>query len=326
MTRTARPQVNDSKEAGCRILNAGPAGGRSSAEVANLLGQAHAGILSSDTVSDAVFDAAVNLRIIARLGVGVDNIHLESADRHGVYVTTTPGLNDDTCADHALALMLASLRRVPQHDISVRSGEWNRGGPLTPWDLHRKRVGVLGYGRIGRAVVRRLEGFATEIRVFDPAADVPAALSMGSLTQLLEWCDVLTLHVPLSPTTRGMIGAGELALMRKEAIIVNTSRGELVDEEALIAALVSGRLRAAALDVFPTEPPMNVGDLQLPNLILSPHIGGLSVEAIQAMAEKCVDQVLQALSGRTPDHCVNQPRSLSQRQPNSVAVDTSRHR
>ena len=291
--------------AGLGLEHAGPRGNRRPEEVAQLAAGAVAAIVSADPFTEAVFEAAPELRVIARSGVGVDSIDLDAATRAGVVVTTTPGLNDETCADHTLALLLAALRRVVENDASVRRGEWDRGGALTPWDLHGKRVGVIGYGRIGRSVVRRLEGFGTEIRVFDPVAGPDDGRACATLVELLGWADVVTLHAPLTPATIRLIGTAELAAMRPGAVLVNASRGGLVDEPALVEALTSGHLRAAALDVFADEPPTNAGLRFLPNVVLSPHVGGLSHEAIDAMTRQCVQQVLDVLEGRLPDGVVN---------------------
>jgi D-3-phosphoglycerate dehydrogenase len=293
------------RDAGLELDHVGPRGGRPPGELAELAREAVAAIASADPFTEEVFKAAPELRVIARLGVGVDSIDLKAATRAGVIVTTTPGLNDETCADHTLALLLAAMRRVVEHDASVRRGEWDRGGDLTPWDLHGKRVGVVGCGRIGRSVVRRLQGFGTQIRVYDPIAAPDGTLVCETLVELLAWADVVTLHAPLTPATRRLIGAAELAAMRPGSVLVNASRGGLVDEPALVAALTSGHLRAAALDVFAEEPPTNAGLRLLPNVVLSPHIGGLSREAIDAMARQCVQQVLDVLAGRLPDDVVN---------------------
>jgi phosphoglycerate dehydrogenase-like enzyme len=292
------------RRSGLRVEHAGAHGNRQPDEVARLVRDAVAAIVSSDPFTDAVFAASPQLRVIARLGVGTDSIDLDAATRAGVVVTTTPGLNDETCADHAVALLLAATRRVVEHDASVRRGDWDRGGQLTPWDLHGKRVGVVGYGRIGRCVVRRLRGFATHIKVFDPIVRLDRELACATLGDLLAWADVVTLHAPLTTTTAGLIGAHELTSMKPGAILVNTSRGGLVDEAALLDALTSGRLRAAALDVFQDEPPSNAWR-ELSNVVLSPHVGGLSTEAIDAMARRCVQQVLDLLDGKAPDGVVN---------------------
>jgi phosphoglycerate dehydrogenase-like enzyme len=293
------------RQHGLTIDHVGPGANRTPADVAELARGAVAAIASADPFTAEVFAAAPDLRVIARTGVGVDSIDLDAATRAGVLVTTTPGLNDETCADHTLALLLAATRRIVEHDASMRRGQWDRGGALTPWDLHGKRVGVVGQGRIGRAVVRRLRGFGTEIRVFDPALPPGAEDACGSFEELLPWADVLTLHLPMTPETAGLIGPAALAAMKPGAILVNTSRGGLVDEAAVIDALASGRLRGAAIDVFPDEPPTNPAWRGLPNVVLSPHVGGLSVEAIEAMAAMCVGQVLDVLAGAVPDGVVN---------------------
>ena len=291
-------------EAGLMVDNAGPRGNRDPLEMARLVESATAAIVSSDPFTEGVFAAAPELRVVARLGVGVDNIDLEAAAQAGVVVTTTPGLNDETCADHALALLLATVRRVVEHDASVRRGEWDRGGNLTPWDLHHKRAGIVGYGRIGQGVIRRLEGFGTEIKVFDPVAPAPAELTCPALDELLAWADIVSLHVPLTSSTAGLIGSAELERMGPEAILVTTSRGGVVDEAALVEALHDGGLRAAGLDVFEREPPDNGLLRELPNVVLSPHIGGLSRESLHAMGRRCVQQVLEVLNGNIPEGTV----------------------
>lgn len=293
------------RTAGFTVSNPGPRGGRSEEEMVVLLDGADAAILSSDPITDSVLEACPRLRVIARSGVGTDSIDLVSATRRGVIVTTTPGLNDETCADHTVALMLGTLRRIAEHDASVRRGEWNRGGTLMPWDLHGKRVGVIGYGRIGRCVVRRLLAFTSQVRVFDPVAEVEAELACSDVNELLGWADVLTLHAPSTEQTRGMLGRAEFETMRSGVVVVNTSRGNLIDELAFLDALASGHVRAAAVDVFDTEPPNNPAWLALPNVTLSPHVGGLSVEAVGAIAERCVQQVLSVMDGRAPGDVVN---------------------
>lgn len=289
---------------GVTVHHAGARGSRRADEVAALMRGAVGAIVSSDPFTADVFRCSPNLRIVARLGVGTDSIDLDAATASGVIVTTAPGLNDETCADHALAMLLAAARRIVENDASVRRGDWDRGGALTPWDLHGAKVGVVGYGRIGRGVVRRLRGFGTEIRVCDPAV-TDDVLACSSLQELLAWADVVTLHVPLSATTERLIGPDEIALMRGDAILVNTSRGGVVDQEALFDALAGGRLRAAALDVFAEEPPRTVEWRRLPNVVLSPHVGGLSVGAIAAMGRRCVEQVLAVLADRPPEGIVN---------------------
>jgi phosphoglycerate dehydrogenase-like enzyme len=227
-----------------------------------------------------------------------------------VVVTTTPGANSETAADHALALILAALRRIVEHDGSIRRGEWRRGGALTPWDLHATTVGLVGYGAIGRAVARRLRGFGVRLLVCDPALAGDGEPETVGLEELLERSDIVSLHVPLSPDTQGLLGAAELQRLRPEAVLVNTSRGGLVDEPALVAALESNRLRAAALDVFADEPAVPVALAVLPNVVLTPHIGGLSERSIAAMTERATEHVLAVLGGRPDPASVANPAVL----------------
>jgi phosphoglycerate dehydrogenase-like enzyme len=283
-------------------------GARSPAQVARLAAGALAAIVSTDPFDGSVFAAAPELRVVARVGVGTDSIDLDAATAAGVVVTTTPGANAETAADHALAMILAAVRRIVEHDGSVRRGEWVRGGELTPWTLHGATVGIVGYGEIGRAVARRLEAFDVDLLVCDPA--LPAADGHLPLTDLLARADVVTLHVPLSGGTRNLLSAGMLAHLRPEAILVNTSRGAIVDERALIDALAARRLRAAALDVFADEPDVPAELRALPNVVLTPHIGGLSVRSIAAMTAQATESVLAVLDGRPDPSTVANPDVL----------------
>jgi phosphoglycerate dehydrogenase-like enzyme len=250
--------------------------------------------------------------------VGVDSVDVAAATEAGVVVTTTPGTNHETVADHALALILAATRRLCENDASLRSGEWNRAAGLTGWDLHGKAVGVVGYGAIGRAVVRRLRGFGTEILVCDPAVAEADGAPLVGLDELLEAAHVVTLHVPLLPSTRGLLGRRELARLRPDAILVNTSRGGLVDEEALTEALAGGRLRAAALDVFAEEPPPPSALLRLPNVTVTPHVGGISVESIGRMLRAAAQSVVDVLAGRPAPGTVNPAAAAAHGRPGST--------
>jgi phosphoglycerate dehydrogenase-like enzyme len=189
------------RDAGLEIQLAPKTGARTPREMAALAANAVAAIVSTDPFDREVFAAAPQLRAIARVGVGTDSIDLEAATDAGVVVTTTPGANRETPADHALALLLAALRRVVEHDASVRRGEWRRGGDLTPWDLHRATVGLVGFGEIGRAVARRLHGFDVRLLVCDPAAQPAGGVETVDLRELLRRSGVVSLHMPLSAAT-----------------------------------------------------------------------------------------------------------------------------
>jgi phosphoglycerate dehydrogenase-like enzyme len=298
------------REAGLQIRLAPKTGARSAADMAALAADAVAAIVSTDPFDRTVFAAAPQLRAIARVGVGTDSIDLDAATAAGVVVTTTPGANRETTADHALALILAALRRLLEHDASVRRGDWRRGGDMTPWDLHETTVGLVGYGAIGRAVARRLRGFDVTLLVSDPGADVEDGATVVGLPELLRRSDVVSLHAPLTDTTVGLIGGAELRLMRPSAVLVNTSRGGLVDEAALAEALCAQRLRGAALDVFADEPDVPQVLADLANVILTPHIGGLSERSIASMTERATSHVIAALSGCPDTSAVANPAVL----------------
>lgn len=311
--------------AGLSIRLAPKLGARTPQELAALLPGALAAIVSTDPFERSVFAAAPDLRVIARVGVGTDSIDLGAATEAGVVVTTTPGANGETAADHALAMILAAVRRIVEHDASVRRGEWVRGGEMTPWNLHRTTVGLIGFGEIGRAVARRLHGFSADVIVSDPAVSACDGATLVSLEDLLERADVVSLHLPLLETTRGLLGPSELSRMRPEAILVNTSRGGLIVEEALVDALERRSLRAAALDVFDDEPAVPERLLGLSNVVLTPHIGGLSVRSIGQMTRQATRSVLEVLAGTTPAGVVN-PRALEHERHRSPAALAVRQR
>jgi phosphoglycerate dehydrogenase-like enzyme len=298
------------REAGLRVELAPKHGARTAAELAGLVCEADAAIVSTDPFERSVFEAAPRLRVIARVGVGTDSIDLRAATEAGVAVTTTPGANRETAADHALALMLAAVRRVVEHDAAVRRGEWRRTGEATPWDLHGATVGIVGYGSIGQAVARRLGGFGTRLLVADPALSAGDGTEVVALDELLARADLVSLHLPLLPATRHIVGARELARMRPGAFLVNTSRGGLVDEAALAGALRAGELRGAALDVFTDEPEVPAALRSLPNVVLTPHVGGLSDRSIARMTRRATRDVLDVLDRGRADSIVN-PEALA---------------
>ncbi|MGZ4701895.1 MAG: phosphoglycerate dehydrogenase [Ilumatobacteraceae bacterium] len=294
------------QQAGLSIRLEPKLGARTSTELIALLGDAVAVIASNDPFSADVFDACPNLKVIARTGVGVDAIDVPAASRAGVMIATAPGTNEETVADHTLALMLALVRRLVEHDRSLREHRWDRAGGITPNDLVGATVGVIGSGAIGRGVIRRVLAFGSRVLVCDPVLTAaPEGTELVTLDQLLSQSDVVTLHVPLLEQTRGLIGARELALMRPTAVLVNASRGHIVDEAALADALRNHRLAAAGLDVFAEEPPFASELLDLPNVIVTPHVAGISHRAIAAMNEVATRSVIAVLSGDVPANVVN---------------------
>jgi phosphoglycerate dehydrogenase-like enzyme len=277
---------------------------RSPAEMLGLVDGVEAAIVSTDPFDAAVLNAARRLRVIARVGVGTDSIDLEAAARHGVAVCTTPGANTASTADHTVALMLAAVRRVPEHDRTVREGGWERTGSATAWELNGATVGLVGYGAIGRLVRRRLSGFGVRVLVCDPHLGEAAGVERVALETLLSASDVVSLHLPLTAATRGLLDRERLALLRPHAVLVNTARGGLVDEDALADALERGALRAAGLDVLAFEPPGATRLRELPNVVLSPHVAGLSQRSVAEMTRRAADAVLDVLEGRRPDGLV----------------------
>jgi phosphoglycerate dehydrogenase-like enzyme len=248
------------------------------------------------------------------VGVGVDSVDVPVATELGIAVTTTPGANEATVADHTIALLLALVRRTVEHDAGVRAGGWRRTGPCAPRLLSGSTVGLVGYGTIGRLVARRLSGFEVELLVTDPALAAPGApvdggVAVVTLAELLTRSDVVSLHCPLTAATRHLIGRRELALMPAHAVLVNTARGGLVNEAALVEALETGTIAGAALDVFELEPPASPALLGLPNVVLSPHLGGISTTSVAEMTRRATAAVIDVLQGRVPEDLVN-PASL----------------
>jgi phosphoglycerate dehydrogenase-like enzyme len=286
--------------AGCELRLAPKLGHREPGELAALIDGVHAAIVSTDPFDADVLAGAADLRVIARVGVGTDSIDVAAATACGIAVCITPGANAAATADHTVALLLAAVRRVAEHDRAVRAGGWPRGVAATPWELRGATVGIVGFGTIGQLVARRLRGFEVEVVVADPR--LPDSLE---LDDLLARSDVVTLHAPLTDDTSLLLDAAALARMRPTAILVNTARGGLVDEDALVDALASGRLRAAALDVFEREPPVSERLRSLPNLVLSPHLGGVSDRSVAEMTARATDAVLSVLAGRAPDGLVD---------------------
>ena len=269
------------------------------AELLDALGSAWAVVAGSERYSRDLIERLPDLHAIARPGVGVDAIDLDAASRAGIAVLTTPGANDDSVADHAIALMLAVLRKLAQHDAAVRAGHW-RDAP-TGRDLTGLRVGILGLGAIGRAVARRLVGFRCELAATDPAPDAAFCREMGielvDIDELAARSDVLTVHTPLLETTRALVNADVLALLPVGAILVNTSRGPVVDEVALIDALRRRSLAGAGIDVFAREPmPADHPLARLDNVVLTGHVASLSEQGISRLAKATIANLVSLAS------------------------------
>ena len=247
--------------------------------------------LLTERVDAALLDAAPRLKVVANYAVGTDNVDLDACGERGIAVGRTPDVLTDATADLTWALILATARRIPEAAAAVRAGEW-RTFEAARWlgvGLAGRTLGVIGYGRIGRAVARRAEGFGMEV--------LPARRDDDPLAVIAR-SDVITLHAPLTDETRGLVGHEALARVKPGALLVNTSRGGLVDPEALAAALRDGRLAGAALDVTDPEPlPADHPLLDAPNLLVVPHIGSATVEARSAMTERAVANLEAGLAG-----------------------------
>lgn len=264
--------------------------------------------LLHDRVDEELFEAAgPQLRCVANVAVGYDNVDLAAAARRGIVVTNTPGVLDDATADLTMALLLAAARRVVEGDRLVRSGRpWTWGMQfMLGTDLRGKRLGIVGLGGIGAKVAERARAFGMEIAYHSrhpaPAGTVARLdAERMPLEPLLEGADVVSLHCPLTPDTRHLIGAAELARMKPSAILVNAARGPVVDEAALAEALATGKIAAAALDVYEREPRVEAGLLGLDNVVLAPHLGSATVETRTAMAELAARNAISVLSGQGP--------------------------
>lgn len=300
-------------ETGGRLVAAGyelilepKLGARSAGELIALMRDAAGAIVSTDPFTAEAIAANPSLKVIARVGVGSDSIDHDAARRAKVAITITPGMNMTAVADQTLAMMLAIARKVVGQDANVKAGRWERVGAMTPSELAGKTVGLIGAGAIGQAVARRVRAFDARVIFFDPRIENLAdAERMQTLEQLLEASDIVSLHVPMLPETRNLIGAQAIARMKPGAVLINTARGGIVDEAALFTALREGRLSGAALDVFETEPPNATVIRDVPNLLCSAHMGGLSHESIRRMTVSATDSVLAVLSGECPPTVIN---------------------
>ena len=287
------------------------------AELCAALQGVFAVIAGGEPYTEQVFTAATDLRLIARWGVGYDQVDVEAATRHGVTVAMAFGGNHDSVADWTLVMMGALAEKLLPHNDRVKRGEWaieeHRG-------LWRATVGIIGLGRIGKAVARRCRGFEMRLLAHEVYPDLAFgrdnAVTYVPLETLLRDADFVTLHAPHSPETAHLINRDRLALMKPTAFLINTSRGALVDEAALYEALVSGKIAGAGLDVFQHEPPTGSPLLALPNVLATPHIGGSDLAAQDAIAELCLQSVLAMAHGKSPGmaYLLN-PEVLCQRQP-----------
>lgn len=263
-------------------------------------------IVGSDKMTANVIAAADRLKVISKHGVGIDNIDLKAATKRGIAVTIAPGSNNEAVAELTIGLLFAAVRKIPLADRIVRSGRWDR---LVGYDIWGKNLGIIGMRSIGVEVAKRAKGLGMEIYYTDPQRNEIAEnmyhCKRVDLKVLLGLCDFVSIHCPLTPSTRGLIGREELRLMKKEAFLINTARGGVVDEEALYEALQEGIIAGAALDVFNVEPPRGSRLLELDNVVVSPHMGSYTCESITKMSLLAAQNVRDILLGGNSDYQVN---------------------
>jgi len=284
--------------------------GMSPAELREALPGAVALVIRSATqVDDAALDAARDLVLVGRAGIGLDNVDVEAATRRGVMVVNAPQSNVLSAAEHTVALLLAQARNIPQADTDLKGGEWNR----SRWEgveLHGKTLGVVGLGRVGVLVAQRLLAFGMQLLAYDPYVSADRARQLGvtlvpSLPDLVRQADFLTIHLPKTPETMGLVSAELLAHAKPTLRIVNTARGGIIDEDALADALREGRIAGAALDVFSAEPTTESPLFGLPNIVVTPHLGASTVGAQDKAGQTIAEQVVLALRGEFVPYAVN---------------------
>ncbi len=268
------------------------------------------GILSilTEKIDKEVLEAAPDLKVVSNMAVGYDNIDVEAATSRGVAICNTPGVLTDTTADFTWALLMAVARRVVESDNYVREGRFQWWGPrlLMGTDVYGKTLGIIGYGKIGQAVARRARGF--EMEVLYSGSTAPETSEWGrkvSQEELLERSDFVSLHVPYRRSTHHLIGAEQLNRMKKSAYLINTARGPVVDENALISALKNGDIAGAGLDVFEDEPKVHPGLCELDNVVLAPHLGSATVATRERMAAMAARNLIAVLEGKEPLSVVN---------------------
>ena len=266
----------------------------------------------TDRVDAKLLAAAPQLKVTANIAVGFNNIDLAACTSRGIMATNTPGVLDDSTADLAWTLMLGAARRLTELERRVRNGEWT-GWQLKQWlgvDVHHATLGIFGMGRIGQAIAKRAGGFDMKViyhnrKRLSPEIERRVNATYVAKDELLRQADFVVLQVPYSPETHHMIGAAEFRKMKPGAVLVNSTRGGVVDDTALIAALKAGTIRAAGLDVFENEPKLNPAFLELDNVVLTPHVGSSTEATRRAMAMTAAKNLVAALSGESPPNLLN---------------------
>jgi len=291
---------------GCE-LDLVPQGGKISEEELIECGKRYkAMIVGTEKITESVIQASKDLKVIAKHGAGVDNIDVKTASAKGITIISAPGANSDAVADLTIGLFLSLARSIPFADRSVKEGGWPR---IVGFQFNGKVLGIIGLGQIGKRVAKRASGFDMKVLAYDILKDEDFAQKWGitylPMEELLAKSDFLSIHIPLTPTTHRLIKEKELRLMKKDSFLVNISRGDIVDEEALYHALKEGRIKGAALDVFSSEPPKESPLLKLSNVITTPHMGGYTLDALKEIGMICVRGIVDVLEGRQPEFAFN---------------------
>ena len=275
-------------------------------EMSELIEDVDGIIIGIDDLNAGIIKQAHNLNVISKYGVGVDNIDIKTATTQGIVVTNTPKANIDAVADLTFALMLALARRIPEADRETKAGNWKKFIGTSVW---RKKLGVIGLGKIGRQVVKRARGFEMEILCYDIIQDEEFARQFGvryvDLETLFKESDYITIHTPLNNATKGIIGYKELEMINENAFLINTSRGGIIDEKALYDALKNNKIKGAALDSYKDEPLKNSPLVELKNIIMTSHNGAYTKEAINNMGVQAAQNLIDVLEGREPENRIN---------------------
>jgi D-3-phosphoglycerate dehydrogenase len=263
-------------------------------------------IAGLDFVDEEALESADSLKVISRYGAGYDRVNIKAANDKGIIVTNTPGSNATAVADLAFGLILSVARRIPMLDATTKSGEWIRS---TGMELSGKTIGILGLGAIGKNVAQRAKGFSMKVLAYDPFMDDEYAkandIVPSGLTELIKSSDVISLHLPLNDKTRDIISYKEFESMKEKVILINTSRGGLINEEAVVEYLKNGKLGGLGLDAFEEEPTSSYAKFRFDNVVLTPHTGAHTFEATENMANMAVDNLIDVLSGTDCRYIIN---------------------
>jgi len=289
------------KEADCELVMMSPKDFREKKEFLEVLEKAEAWVVGINKVYAEDLEQAPNLKLIIKHGSGVDSIDLQAAARHGITVANAPGTNANAVADLAMGLILASARQIVSADKRLRNGFW---GPIMGQDVYGKTLGVLGLGQVGRSLVQRAQGFKMKVLGYDvvhnPEFESAYGVRAATLEEIITESDYISVHLPLLESTKNLIGVNEFAKMKSTAFLLNTCRGGVVDEEALLQALSERKISGAAIDVFKKEPPVDSPFFALDNVIVTPHMGGYSNGAMALTSEVVSQSIVNVLRGDAP--------------------------